>query len=362
MGGRAERSGGGTSGRGGGVVIGLADALGAKGMSLGAKAASIVPELLRHTVTPVERLRRVFGVFPGWHCTGCGRPFEVADMSRDTDNAGRHLGGVACPGCRKPLPRRCSVKGCNGSVEPLRGHGHRNQGWYAGGGACPACVADGARVARSQVFASRIPVSTVEGALGWTLDKPWRQKVADYSEMWLSGSRHTTSIYIHGPIGTGKSVAAAHLVRLVYMAQGAAADFAWTTERKLLDAHVARYGQDAEAGARALELLGTAKVVPVLVIDEAFAGGVGFYTDRQVDLLFEILSSRLENRLVTVVVSNSPPVVDPGTGRTIWHAAFGTGGDGRRGEAIASRWAQVGDYIGAAGADRRRVYPGAVRS
>lgn len=322
-----------------------------------------MPASVQHTCTPLQILIRVYGIEPGWHCTGCGRPYELDDLVRKTGNDGKPCYG-ACPGCRKPLPRRCATKGCAGLVDPLPGHGRRGSSttlWYDGPPHCTTCDQNVVARTRATTMAARIPSMAMTAALSWLPDTPWRRTLSAIASTWAQGSRNVACLYIHGPVGTGKSVAAAFVVRRAYTALGDAADFVWCTERQLLDAHRDRFDSgDAawikERASRAVDLIHGAKYKPMLVIDELWSGGAGGYTDKQVELVWDILSHRLDNRLLTILVSNTPYLPDESDLlNTVWHFGLGHGADRQRGEAMASRFSLVGEEVEANGRDRRRV-------
>lgn len=324
------------------------------------KLMATMPDRVRHTCTPIEIMARVYAIEPGWRCPGCARPYMVEDYGRP-DAAGRPAHGV-CPGCRMPLPRRCTTSGCGGVVPP-EGQRHYRTGrmtYYHPGPYCEPCIADADARARSERLGrSDIPKVTMTGACAWQTNTSWRRAIGTYAQAWSVGQFGVSALYIHGPCGTGKSVAAAYMLRRLH--QGTGKDFLWTTERAILDAHRDRYDDGREPWRKAkvekaVDLLLAVKHTPAVVIDEMWSGGCSGYTDRQIELVFDVLAHRFQDGLPTILCSNTPFRPDPNDRtKTVFVCALGHGADRQRGDALTSRFEAVGDELEANGMDRRRA-------
>lgn len=312
-----------------------------------------VPERIRHTLTPLQTFVRCYAVDEGRKCPTCGRMLVIAEQLEAEGIArGR------CLGCKRPLPKRCQNSGCADGVEPMAWeHKGKVIDWYDGGAYCERCTSDTARSGRHQGLVRSVPKLAALGAASWMPDVSWRNKVGGIARAWSTGARGITALYIHGPTGSGKSVAAAFICRRLYGDLGAVNGFVWTRERDVLDAHVAQYdsGEEpwqVERRAAAVKLLEDVKTTPLLVLDEVFKGGAGRYTPAQIERMWDILSHRFDEQLYTVLCSNMPAW--PGED-SIWSLAFSHGADRQCGATLESRFGACGEYVDANGRDRRKV-------
>lgn len=314
-------------------------------------AARVRPDLV-HTLTPAALVKRIYGVVLGeWSCPDCGRVLAESDYPTDR-----------CKGCARPLPKRCIRPGCGTIVQPQVYYSQRRpfhrlgyvDPWPTCGPCSGASGKDSSRQSVLTVLEESVPAETLELATSRWEEYGWREDFVAALAEWvgtdLGRSTGFSSIYIWSQVaksglktqdpnitgyGNGKTVAAAYAARTAAVTHGLVSSMAWTTDKKLIEAHEHRYKDDKTLSQQATDLLERCRTTALLVIDELF--GQPRYSAKFAAELGDILCERLENRRPTLFTSNFPPA---------WESI-----DHR----LPSRWSAVGRVVRWEGPDLRKV-------
>lgn len=265
------------------------------------------PASVRELCTPEQVLLRVHGLeFDTWLCPSCERLLVREDYPTSR-----------CPGCARPLPRRCLTKLCTNLVEPTSwqsGKGKVN--WVEPEAHCSECSRKSVEVGRRAVWQARVP----QQFHGWATTGYERQEWHTPLARWLRNEIRTLPVaYLWGPVGVGKSVAAARLA-LNLLVDGHVPDMLWVREWDLLNAHKGQWARGDDADELATDsraLLERARSAPLLVVDELFSRGAEGWLDNKGnptagaraigELFYERFEAASAIGLITVVVSNEQP-------------------------------------------------------
>lgn len=265
------------------------------------------PASVRELCTPEQVLLRVHGIeFDSWLCPSCERLLVREDYPTSR-----------CPGCARPLPRRCLTKRCTGVVEPTSwtsGKGRVN--WVEPASHCADCDRASVEVSRRAVWQARVPAQFQ----GWATTGYERQEWHSPLARWMRGEIRTLPVgYLWGPVGVGKSVAAARLAHNL-LVEGVVPDMVWVREWDLLNAHKGQFARGDDADELATDsraILERARVTPLLVVDELFSRGAEGWLDgrgnptagaRAIgELFYERFEAATSRGLITVIVSNEQP-------------------------------------------------------
>jgi hypothetical protein len=270
-----------------------------------------------------------------WTCPACDRVFVAEDYPSNQ-----------CPGCGRPLPDRCAsttdegVSTCAGIVEPTSETVSGQVVWSMPSPVCPKCVHGDLQVSREALVRSQVPLETMPNVGRNYQRVPHRSGADSVVHEWinnLAAGCVAESLYIWGTVGSGKTTLAGFAAARGIMA-GHFESFLWCREYDLITAAKGMYGSDPGC----MELLGRAKAVDLLVIDEAMSTRGESLTQHSRDQIGEILARRFGGKS-TIMTSNEPLGPDGAQ----WVKWFGD----RR---IASRWDGSGTVVECSGPDMRK--------
>lgn len=233
------------------------------------------PAHVREACTPLEILRRVYGIEPDeWRCPNCG---TVATLLHYPNNT--------CRGCKRPYPRRCTglprqdkkaARGCGDLVDPEEWTVRGAKGWSEPEPACKACAEQAGRADRVAAYWRAVPSDEDDlaaRAVKSYQTRPARGGFDQRMSQWLeemADDQGPRLIHVHGPPGGGKSVGAARFVFRAFVDRSLVSSIAWARERELVEATAQRYSRVPDKAAEAERVLSRAKSADLLVVDEAW--------------------------------------------------------------------------------------------
>lgn len=287
-----------------------------------AELEPITKNLSWRAYSPEEGLRVVYGVrLDESTCAGCQRVFRRSDYPFPIVD-----GGPSCPHCGRLLGRRCLTVGCAAVIEPTPELTTRRDGssvtrWRESPQAhCEACTVRQGESSRRALWAAHVPrhLQSFAGENFKTFAWHGDPRQSDGVRGWLrrlsrpeqESRRPSTTLYVCGPTGVGKSVALARLARhLVDLPS--VGDIEWLTESELIEAYKRQYARgeqaDVETGATSgRRTLERARVVDLLVLDELFSVRGQPYTGQAGRAIGAILYERFESGRLTLIASNEP--------------------------------------------------------
>lgn len=309
-----------------------------------------IPDHVKRTLTPEGSLAATYGVTAGeTACTGCGSIVTVDAYPHGACQAchkplhrrcrpqgppqckacGHKVGpgaqdGARCGGCRRPLEVVRPRGQCDSLVEPQRVEtliaGAIHVHWYEGGEECERCTRDGFGRAMRLRAAAQIPRMYHHAIADYWPGQPWRVDAERALLEWLdscwpAGGRPVSPVrfvFLHGPTGCGKSVAAAYALKLAIVERsmlvrdGVRARWCDWSDIAAANWQQHRDKHDPQGAREARDLLHAVASVPLLVVDEC--GSVGdALSDSASMTMANLFKARFEAGLPTLLTGNEAP-------------------------------------------------------
>ena len=310
-----------------------------------------IPEHVRRTLTPEGILAGIYGVtvgetactgcgetitaaaYPSGECQACGKPLHRRCRPQGPPQCracGHRVGpgareGMRCGGCRRPLEIVRPRGQCDSLVEPQRVEvpvgGAFAVHWYDGGDECEQCRRDTFGRAMRLRAAGVIPRMYHHAIADYWPGQPWRVDAERALLEWLDSCWPVSGqpvsqvrfVFLHGPTGCGKSVAAAYALKMAIIERSMVAgrdgvrarwvdwsDIAAANWRQHRDRH------DPQGAREARDLLHAVASVPLLVVDEC--GSVGdALSDSASMTMANLFKTRFEAGLPTLLTGNEAP-------------------------------------------------------
>jgi DNA replication protein DnaC len=233
-------------------------------------------------------------------CWSCGAAFSL-----DADYPSYH-----CAHCRAPFPRTCA--GCRDLVMPLGATSYDEPPPL-----CSDCERDRSREVREKLI-ERMPDAVIRTAMCSYKAYAHRRDVDQALKRYLSGELLTPNLFIWGPPGTGKTIAAARCAWKVIVGDREITSFVWVTEGSLV-----RYATETKYGVLG-EHFHEAVHAHLLVIDEV-GSAYRRASDKARSRISDLLRSRLEDLSKrTIFVSNTQPLMGATFGEPVESRFKGT--------------------------------------
>lgn len=260
-----------------------------------------MPEHIRSACTPEASLLAVHGVEVGvWACPACARIFEVDDYPSSH-----------CPGCRRPLPTRCTRvddegETCDGLAQPEPYKLGNADTWSAPGSYCETCLGRQAKRRRADQVKKAFPAKElallrdgyqhyhhrfaldaalerwVETDCGRDIGKPW--------------------VVAWGGTGSGKTLAMLYHGAAAYHGLGLVDSIVYVTEEELTRAASDEWSRDDAERDEARALVRRCFETELLVLDEL--GAAPQYTDAQYRCYTRVLKLRIDDGKPTLIAMN----------------------------------------------------------
>ncbi len=253
-----------------------------------------------HRVSPADATWATHHMRDGDPCWNCGAAFN---LSADYPS-------YFCVHCRAPHPRTCA--GCRDVVMP-RGTTNYDEPPPI----CSDCERDRSRETREKLI-EKIPTAIIRTAMCSYKCYDHRREVDQALKRYLSGELLSPNLYLWGPPGTGKTIAAARCVWKIIVGDREVSSLVWVTEGELV-----RHATETKYGVLG-EHFHEAAHSHVLVIDEV---GTAYRraSDKARSRVADLLRSRLEDLAKrTIFVSNSGPLIGATFGESVESRFRGT--------------------------------------
>ena len=250
----------------------------------------MMPEHIRKSLTRESLMQKLHGMSDADPCWSCGCEVVTAGVYSPT-----------CPHCKAWFPRRCNTQGCGTYVHPPGGSQYDEPHFL-----CRKCSLNCSTQSRGEML-EVIPDSVLRPAVKDYWKLPHRGDLDKRIATWIK-SPGFANLYIKGPCGTGKTVAAARAAHFL-VERGKVESMMWCREYEMVQWAKSRWKNDGKGESN----LHRAADVHLLVIDEMFfrpSSDEGTYhTEKERAALADLFCKRFEDITKrTIMVSNERPM------------------------------------------------------